>query len=117
MLVWNEHKLFVPEADADPKALFEESFRIDLGPVADEAWTICSQFAAKEMWFDTFVILERALNRKNTTAVGVAITELKDIWQIVVERDIPSRSQMTPLDEETLANSFLIADLAIIRSG
>ena len=113
---WNNGKLYETKEGCNPKEIFYESFADELGPAADEIWAICAKFAEKGMWFDTFVILEKALNKGNTMAVGIALQRLKEIWEIIMERKIPSRLEMTVEHQETLANSFLIADLAIISS-
>ncbi|MDO8482246.1 MAG: hypothetical protein Q7S86_00305 [bacterium] len=116
MLVWTVGELHRTEEGRDPKALFDTGIlRAGLGSMADDAWAICAKFAEKEMWFDAFVILLSALRKRNEAAVCVAIRELKVIWELIVARRIPSRLRMNPLEEETLANCFLLADSAINR--
>lgn len=114
MSAWNQRRLHVPKSGLNPKLIFDVNLRTPLGSRADEVWVICLKFVEKEMWFDAFMIVLAAVQRGNAEAVCAAINGLNEIWDdVVVSMSIPPRSQMTDLNQETLANSFLIADSAI----
>jgi len=114
MSLWNQGKLYKLKPGTNQQELFDRFFAERLGEHADKARSICENFIGHEMFTDALMILEEAI-KSNKIPQGLAI--LEKVWnEDVLEDSMPPRTQMSVVQEEAMAASFVIADLALKRA-